>query len=129
MRLAANTGETFAVLRSVPIYDAGTNTYSLYDFDAAGYAPGDDLDVDAQGALYWTLRSEIDDSIPTIEVLGVDTLAYQVPFVLNSTIDTQGDFYFVSTESMRGITFNYEVRYVNTSTGVTSIEKGQFYFN
>lgn len=129
MRLSANVGETFALLRSQPIYNSGTGLWGLYDFDAAGYAPGDELDDNALGALYFSLSSQIDGSIPTVTIAAVDTLAYQIPFVLNTTIDTQGDLYFESKAAMQGIMFDYEIKYVNSVTAITVIEKGEFYFN
>lgn len=129
MRLSANVGETFALLRSQPIYNSGTGLWSLYDFDAAGYTPGDLLNNAAFGALYFYLTSQTDESIPTVTVGGVDKLAYQLPFALNTTIDTQGDLYFESKAAMQGIMFNYEIKYVNSVTAITVIEKGEFYFN
>lgn len=127
-QLTSNTGETFTLLRSLPIYDTGTGLWSPYNWVSAGYALGAVTSDVAKGKMYFTLRSQINDSIPTITVNGVDVLAYQVNFYVDATLATQVGLLLRSTTAMKGIMFTYEIEFFKTSTPVR-IEKGEFYFN
>lgn len=123
--LTCNTEEEYSLVRTVQIYDPATDVYSSVNWTTSGYVAGDPLSDLTKGRLALTLTAQVNNTIPTIGILGVPTAASLVSFkMLNAS---QAILTFNAPTSK--MVCDYVIEYEKTGGNDNKKEVGQFIFN